>query len=223
MGRFFIFLALTAIVYFVISHKHPGHAQTSGNHRQGTSILLDLETAGTDHLPETFIVLDLETTGFDAARQEIIEIAAIRYRKGETRHAIFQSLVKPKQKVPRKITEITGITQEMVAKEGRPLSEVLHEFNAFIGTARLVAFNAQFDMRFLAAARENHNLPKSTNPVSCALKMARRAWPRRQSHRLDALAADGGFANGQAHRALEDARRALIVYAAAAAALKAHE
>ena len=50
--------------------------------------------------------------------------------------------------------------------------------------------------------------------------MARRAWPKRKSFRLDDLANDGQINEGKAHRALEDARRALIIYAAAAAELK---
>lgn len=174
----------------------------------------------TDHLPETFIVLDLETTGLDATRHEIIEIAAIRYRKGSTTHETLQSLVKPTKKVPKKITEITGITQEMIETKGEPLADVLREFMAFAGERRLVTFNAEFDMAFLHAATTVHGLPKLNNPVSCALTMAKRAWPKRKSFRLKDLASDGEFSGGAAHRALEDARCALIVYAAAVSELK---
>jgi len=178
--------------------------------------LLRRKTAGVqqvpiDHLPETFIVLDLETTGLDATRHEIIEIAAIRYRKGNTTHETLQALVKPSKKVPKKITEITGITQEMLETSGEPLADVLREFKAFVGEHRLVTFNAEFDMAFVHAATSQHGLPKLNNPVSCALQMARRAWPKRKTFRLRDLASDGGFAGGTAHRALEDARCALIV------------
>ena len=174
----------------------------------------------TDHLPETFIVLDVETTGLDATRHEIIEIAAIRYRKGITTHETLQALVKPSKKVPKKITEITGITQEMLETNGEPLADVMREFMAFVGERRLVTFNAEFDMAFLHAATTRHGLPSLNNPVSCALQMARRAWPKRQTFKLSELASDGEFARGTAHRALEDARCALIVYAAAVAELK---
>lgn len=173
-----------------------------------------------DHLPETFIVLDLETTGLDSKRNEIIEIAAIRYQKGSINHKTIQALVKPSKKVPKKITEITGITQEMLEAKGEPLAGVMQEFMAFIGNDRLVTFNAEFDMAFLNAATAHLDLPKLNNPVSCALNMARRAWPMRKSFRLSDLASDGQFANGTAHRALEDARCALIVYSAAVAELK---
>lgn len=121
-------------------------------------LLLRRKTAGvqqvpTGHLPEIFIVLDLETTGLDATRDEIIEIAAIRYRKGTTTQETLQALVKPSKKVPKKITEITGITQEMLDTKGEPLANVMREFMAFVGERRLVMFNAEFDMAFFMPPR----------------------------------------------------------------------
>lgn len=92
-----LLMSIAIAAYFLLRRKSAGVQQVP-----------------TDHLPETFIVLDLETTGLDAARHEIIEIAAIRYRKGTTTHETLQALVKPSKKVPKKITEITGITQEML-------------------------------------------------------------------------------------------------------------
>ncbi|MBL0729663.1 PolC-type DNA polymerase III [Piscinibacter sp. HJYY11] len=142
-----------------------------------------------DHLPDVFVVIDLETTGLDASKHEIIEIAAIRYRKdGGKEHETYQSLVRPKKKVPKKITEITGITQEMIERDGQELHKALAEFNEFIGTHRLVTFNAEFDMAFLTSAWKkcDHAVPR--NQVSCALKMARRAWPGRKTYRLSDLA-----------------------------------
>jgi DNA polymerase-3 subunit epsilon len=198
-----IIAVIAGIAYFVLRLKPAGRQPIS-----------------TSHLPDTFIVLDLETTGLDATRHEIIEIAAIRYHKGGTTHDTYQSLVRPQKKVPKKITEITGITQEMIEAEGKQLSEALRELVEFMGSLRLVTFNAEFDMAFLYAACEIHGLPKPQNSVSCALKMARRAWPGRKSYRLADLASDGEIARGQGHRALEDARRALLIYAAATAELK---
>ena len=179
-----------------------------------------LQSVPLDVLPETFVVFDLETTGLKSETNEIIEVAAIRFKRGTSTHDTIQSLVKPKRAVPKKITEITGITQAMVDGEGRSIDEVLDEFRNFVGEMRLVTFNAEFDMAFLQAAAARAGRPPFTNSVSCALKMARRAWPMRKSFRLDDLANDGQINEGKAHRALEDARRALIVYAAAADKLK---
>lgn len=198
-----ILLLLAAIGYFVLRGRKSG-----------------MQPVPIDVLPETFIVFDLETTGLKAESNEIIEVAAIRFKKGTNTHDTFQSLVKPKKTVPKKITEITGITQAMIDDEGRPIDEVLEEFRTFVGDLRLVTFNADFDMAFIQVAAARAGKRSFDNPVSCALKMARRAWPQRKSFRLDDLAKDGNINEGRAHRALEDARRALIVYAAAAAQLK---
>ena len=179
-----------------------------------------LQQVPTDLLPDAFIVFDLETTGLDASQHEIIEVAAIRFKKGITTHETLRGLVKPKKSVPRKITDLTGITQEMVDRDGEPLADVLAAFATFVGDLRLVSFNAEFDMAFLQAAAKDCGRRAFSNPVSCALRMARRAWPKRKTYRLDDLASDGQFQKGAAHRALEDARRALIVYAAAVAELK---
>jgi len=174
-----------------------------------------------DVLPETFIVVDLETTGLKAGTHEIIEVAAIRFTKCRAEHDVFQALVKPSKPVPQRITELTGITQAQLETEGRPLDEVLRELHDFLGEHRLVSYNADFDMAFLRASSSRAGLPDLQNPVSCALKMARRAWPERKSFKLDVIARDFQIADGRAHRAVEDARRALIVYAAATAKLRA--
>lgn len=170
------------------------------------------------HLPERFVVFDLETTGLDPSRDEIIEIGAIRVNRDSIHHETFQMLVKPTQVVPAKITSLTGITQAMLDAEGVPIEEALPAFLDFVGDLRLVAYNAEFDMGFLtsAAARQSRTIH---NPVSCALKMARRAWSERSSYRLADLAKDGNLSNHDAHRALGDSERALIVYMAAASIL----
>jgi DNA polymerase III subunit epsilon len=171
-------------------------------------------------LPERFVVLDLETTGLRSDIHEIIEIGAIRVNRDSTEHDGFQTLVKPEKKIPKKITELTGITQEMVEREGVDLDKALRDFVEFAGELPLVTFNAEFDMAFLnAATAATQTSSLRRNSVSCALKMARRAWPGRKSYRLADLARDGGLSTGGSHRALDDCKRALIVYTAAASKL----
>lgn len=111
----------------------------------------------------------------------------------------------------------------MIETQGEELDKALRELTAFLGESRVVAFNAEFDISFIQAALALNSLPPMNNSVSCALKMARRAWPKRKSYKLVDLAADGTFGGGKAHRALEDARRALVVYAAAVSELKTVE
>ncbi|MFZ0961418.1 MAG: 3'-5' exonuclease [Terriglobia bacterium] len=169
-------------------------------------------------VPQKFIVLDLETTGLDPIKNEIIEIGAIRVNRDSNIHDTFSALVKPIRRIPKKITQMTGISQEMVESEGEPLEKAIKEFAKFIEDLPLVTFNAEFDMAFLQNAAKQHNLVIG-NSTSCALKMARRAWPGRKSYRLNDLAKDGGLSDEGTHRALGDCKRALIVYTAAVSRL----
>ncbi len=169
-------------------------------------------------LPEQFVVLDLETTGLDPTKHEIIEIGAVKVTRDSNKHVTFQALIKPSKKIPKKITQITGITQEMVEKDGEILESVIKEFLEFIGDLRLVAYNAEFDMGFLKTAAKCFGLTIK-NQSSCALKMARRAWPGLKSYNLADLANTGDLSTKGTHRALKDCELTMIVYTSAASKL----
>lgn len=171
-------------------------------------------------LPERFVVFDLETTGLNPETHEIIEIGAIRVNRDSKNHDSFQALIRPQRKIPKKVTEITGITQNLVEKDGESLEIALPQFLDFVGELPMVSFNAEFDMAFLKKAVNQTQVGTPIkNRVSCALKMARRAWPGRKSYRLADLAKDGSLSEDGTHRALGDCKRAMIVYAAAASKL----
>lgn len=167
-------------------------------------------------LPEQFVVFDLETTGLRSDHHEIIEIGAIRVNRDAEDHQTFQTLVRSKKRVPKKITELTGITNDMVQSDGIELFEALAEFRSFVGDLPLVAFNAEFDDAFLRAACAATSSNYFVNESCCALKLARRAWPDRKSFRLSDIARDGNLSMDATHRALGDCRRTMIVFAAAA-------
>ena len=173
---------------------------------------------GLEVLPLVFVVLDLETTGLSPYSHEIIEIGAIRAKRDSNDHEAFHALVKPKRKIPKKITRLTGITQEMVDTQGCELEEAIKDFVSFIGDNPLVTYNAPFDMGFLQNAAKQFDLI-IPNETSCALRMARRAWPGRTSYKLADLARDGNLSDEGTHRALGDCERALTIYCAAASIL----
>lgn len=172
---------------------------------------------------QEFVVFDIETTGLDPRQHEIIEIAALLVDGSKIGGASLmnvqtvQCLIKPKRRIPRKITDITGITQNMVDQKGVFLADAIIEFTRFVGGRRLVAYNAKFDVSFIEAAMGR----ELENPISCALKMARRAWPRLISYKLSEIAKSVDA--GSAHRALADSHRALMIYMAAAQVLRSVE
>ncbi len=176
------------------------------------------EVANFSVIPPNFVVVDIETTGLDPDKHQIIEIAAVKVNRDSNHHTTLRGLVKIEGKVPKKITEITGITTEMLEQGGEPLEAVIAEFLQFFGDQRLVFFNAPFDLGFLskAAARIDKEID---NPVSCALDMARRAWPGQKSYKLANLARTFGLSTEGNHRALKDCELTITVYGAAAVQL----
>lgn len=94
-----------------------------------------------------FVVVDVETTGLSSIKNEIIEVSAIKFEDW-TPVAKFQSLVKPKKEITAEITQITGITNEMV--EGCPMfSSLIPALSEFVGKSSLVGYNLPFDLKFL--------------------------------------------------------------------------
>ncbi len=182
-----------------------------GQDRQAVPVL---RIPGSPFLPEHFIFLDLETTGLSPEVDEIIEIGAIRFSLDQIDQVTFSTLVKPVNQIPRRITEITGITQRMINEDGVPLAEALSRFVEFIGDLPLVTFNADFDMGFLWSAARRHGLAIE-NRYACALKLARRAWPGLQSYRLVDLAKIGNLSDEDTRRALGDCKRSAIIFASA--------
>lgn len=170
-------------------------------------------------LPDKFVVFDLETTGLDPKTDFIIEIGAIKVNRHSTQHEAFAQLVNPGIKIPKEATHINGITQEMVEQDGKPISEVLPEFISFIGNLHLVAFNAKFDLSFIREAAKKQGI-SFNNQHSCALNMARKAWPGLKSYKLENLANAGNLDATGNHRALKDCELATTVYMAAASKLK---
>jgi DNA polymerase III subunit epsilon len=164
----------------------------------------------------TFVVIDLETTGgaphLGAA---ITEIGAIKSRGGEVLGE-FKTFVDPGHPVPAYITELTGITDEMLFQS--PKIELLlpHLFE-FLGAPEetvLVAQNAPFDLSFLTFATRESGLVWPAYPVLDTAIIARKALSRDEvpNCKLSTLAEFFGTQTTPNHRALDDARATLDVF-----------
>ncbi|MDO5300952.1 MAG: PolC-type DNA polymerase III [Tissierellia bacterium] len=149
--------------------------------------------------PQRFVVFDLETTGFSPRHNEIIEIGAVAIDHGRITER-FSSFVRPSVPIPPKITELTGISDEMV-KNAPEIEEVLEKFEAFCEGSVLVAHNADFDCRFIESLRGE----KTPYPSLDTLALARRLLPELKSYKLGRLAKRFGISLVDAHRAVNDA------------------
>ena len=94
-----------------------------------------------------FVVIDVETTGFAASKEEIVEVAAIRFQNFAP-VSCFTSLLFPKKGIKEDAEKINGITSEMV--EGKPtFAQIANSFLEFIGEDTLVGHNLEFDLGFI--------------------------------------------------------------------------
>src|SRR5215472_7451447 len=153
-----------------------------------------------------FCVVDLETTGGRAGPGTIIEIGAYRM-VGRRMVGTFESLVRPRGPIPRFVSGLTSISNEMVAA-APPIEKVLPAFRDFLGPAVLVAHNAAFDFSFLNFEFRRIFGIGLRNPILCTLRMARRFVPSLKRRRLDLLAEHFGLSTAGRHRGLGDARMA---------------
>ena len=97
-------------------------------------------------IPNNYVVFDIETTGLDPEFDEIIEIGAVKIKDG-IKIDTFNSLIKPEYEIDEFITELTGITNEMV--ENAPsIDEVLPKFMDFIKDYIIIGHNVNFDINF---------------------------------------------------------------------------
>ena len=153
-----------------------------------------------------YVVLDLETTGLNCAYHRIIEFGAVRVENGIVTESI-DLLVNPECPLPKKIVEITNITDKML--ENKPtIKEVLPKIIDFIGDAILVTHNADFDFSFLHHALRRNGFEELKNPVIDTLSLSRYLFPESKSHRLGSLCRnmDVVYDEESAHRADYDAR-----------------
>lgn len=156
-------------------------------------------------LSSDIIVYDVETTGFSSRHDHIIEIGAAKISNG-TVVGRFQKLVKSPKLVSPKITELTGITNEMLEEKGEDLRSVLEEFTAFIGDTMLAAHNAWFDLHHLEYGYMKAGLDVPKVDVMDTLKISRKINTEGfKNHRLETLAKKYEVDLTNAHRACDDA------------------
>lgn len=162
-------------------------------------------TGNVDGDPQTadYVVFDLETTGLSPVNHEILEIGAVRITAGVPVDR-FSTFVKPEGPIPGEISELTGITGQMV-KDAPSVETALERFLEFARQSILVAHNASFDTGFLRAKLARHLQTGLANPVLDTLGLARGLLTDLKSHRLKVLANELNIKLEHHHRAVDDA------------------
>ena len=157
----------------------------------------------------SYVCFDLETTGLSPEKDEIIEIGAVKVIEGKVVDR-FMQFVKPDQLISDMVTQITGITNEMVAMAG-PTERVIFDFLQFCEDYPVLGHNLMFDYRFMCRYAKKYYMDFEKMGLD-TLKIARKVLTELPSRSLESLCEYYGIVNASAHRAYHDALATAKIY-----------
>lgn len=158
---------------------------------------------------KSYIAFDLETTGLNPAKNEIIEIGALKVREGRVTER-FIEFIRPSAPLSPAITSLTGITDAMVA-DARPRCSVIADFLDFCEDDILIGHNVIFDYSFMKCSAAAEDLPFEKNGID-TLKIAQKVHRDLPSKSLGSLCEHYHIENKSAHRAYHDALATAKLY-----------
>ena len=154
---------------------------------------------------QVYAVVDIETTGRRGGSNRITEVGIVRVQ-GETIIDRWETLVNPGRRIPRRISGLTGITDDMVS--GALLfSEIASIVKEKCRDAIFVAHNVQFDYGFISDEFQRLDRPFHA-PTLCTVRGMRRWFPGLRSYSLGSLCNHFNIDLAHHHRALCDASAA---------------
>ena len=158
---------------------------------------------------KSYVCFDLETTGLDPLYNEIIEIGALKVRDGKVAER-FMEFIHPQEEISPMITNLTGITNEMVAN-ARPADTVISDFLEFCEDDVLIGHNVGFDYSFMKSGASNLGLTFEKFGID-TFKIAQRTLKSLPSKSLSSLCEYYQIENKAAHRAYYDALARAMLY-----------
>ena len=153
----------------------------------------------------SIVSIDIETTGLNPHSDQIIEIGAVRF-SGQRVEGEWSALINPGRPIPSFITQLTGISNEMV-RNARPIKAVLQELADFVGDAPVLGHNVRFDLSFL-----NKQKILLENRAIDTYELASVLMPTASRYNLGALGQQMSVLLPATHRALDDARVTHAIY-----------
>jgi DNA polymerase-3 subunit epsilon len=161
-------------------------------------------------LVDTYVVVDIETTGLETFSDEIIELSAIKIKDDQIIDQ-YTTLCKPKRKIDPFITQLTGITNEML-NSAPQIKDVIKDYVTFIGDSIVVGHNINFDINFIYYNYYNICKEHFVNNHMDTLRLARIALPNLEHHRLKDLIDYYSINIEQLHRGTNDCLATYQVY-----------
>lgn len=150
-----------------------------------------------------YVVLDIETDGLDENKNSIIEIGAIKVCESELEK--FHYFIKYDKILPKEIKQLTGISNEMLQKEGKDIEIVLQELLDFIGDLDIVGYGIQFDLSFINKKMLELSLPLITNRTHDLMRFVKSEKKFLENYKLQTALKNYGIGEKVPHRAILDA------------------
>ena len=154
-------------------------------------------------LIDDYCVLDLETTGLEPDFCKIIEVGILKINSGKVVEE-YNTLINPDEIIDPYITELTGITNDMV-KDAPRIEDVVDNISDFLSDNLIVGHNTSFDLKFLK------RYMTITNEYTDTLQFSRKVFPELEHHRLSDLRKYFNLSKNN-HRALSDCYTTFELY-----------
>lgn len=173
----------------------PGFSKASKFKKQGT--------ASKNRASDTYVVMNIKTTGADYERDRIFEVGLLRICGDEIGDQL-QCLLQCGRDIPETVTKLTGISDEMIEREGIREKEALDRIQKFIGDDLVVGYNVQIDMKFIQRLGERLGKQILIANVRDVLQLVRRKVDDLENFQMETVAAYFSLDVGDVHGALTD-------------------
>ena len=161
------------------------------------------------------MVFDVESTGVDTAKDEIVQIAAIRLDKNGAPKETFMKFLRNGKSVGAS-EAVHGFSDDFLREKGEEPRKVLTEFLDFLRGAWIVGHNVTYDISILVSELERLGLPEPEFPgYFDTLDIFRRFYPNLPNHKLEFLGERFAVQHKSSHDASDDicATAELLLYA----------
>lgn len=151
-------------------------------------------------ISDEYVTIDIETTGFNVEKDNIIELAVCKVKNKRIIDS-FTSFINPMKPIHKAITEVTGITDNML-KDADTINIVLNKLVDFIGDLPIVVHNADYVMKFIKA---NTNI-KLENEVIDTLTLSKKKLTHLKIYTIKAILEFSGNSDVVLNRSIDYAR-----------------
>lgn len=150
----------------------------------------------------SYVLLDIETTGLSCETDKILEIGYVEVGGG--RIVSQQSILISVDKIPEEIIKLTGITPELVTRDGSDLKSAIERVFEMIDDRNVLIYNAEFDLAFLKKGAKSCDVDFPDIHLLDVLELSKKMIKDAPNYKLGTIASLLGITNKQPHRAIGD-------------------